>query len=110
MGWKPRVADQDVDLLIGEFWRTLVLLLASRTLLLPKPRSMLCISMDMYELGSATRITKSRRLMLKRAIRLIPPAVNQSRRSLIQSAVAVRGDLEQIQSHHAFFVRKRSLN
>jgi hypothetical protein len=43
----PSRAEQTEHKRKAEIWRTLVLLLASRTLLLPKPRSMLSISMDM---------------------------------------------------------------
>src|SRR6202051_2357530 len=45
-------------------WNTPMELRASSTLLEPKPRSMLWMSMDRYELGSAIRITRSRRFIL----------------------------------------------
>src|ERR1700742_3413333 len=45
-------------------WRTSIEFLTSRTLLVPKPRSMPCAIIDRYELGSAIRTTKSRRFMV----------------------------------------------
>ena len=41
---KPRVAEQDIDLLPDKAWNRLIELSTSRSLLAPKPRSMPCIT------------------------------------------------------------------
>ena len=57
-----------------KIWMASIELRASTALFAPNPRSMLLASMHMYGLGSATRITRSRRLRVAFFIQLLQPS------------------------------------